>query len=185
MEKFMIKGFLVGLVIVAFGLITYLAIHLGTFKEVVIKEDVKPEIYLLYTEHRGSYYLISEKITAVEAAAKAAGLDCARTFGLYLDDPAQVDEDRLQSQGGCISAKPFPPTLAQFKLKTIAAHRYIIGSFRGSPAIGPWKVYPAVKNYMTAKRLHENGPVMEIYEVDDDHSEILTEYLFPIPDAQP
>lgn len=76
-----------------------------------------------------------------------------------IDDPQQVEQERLRSLGGCIVEKAFetfPPELEQ---KTLPKQFFIRGQFDGSPAIGPYKVYLKAQNLMNRKGASSNGSV--------------------------
>jgi hypothetical protein len=178
----MIKGFLVGLVVAIVLLGVHLFRHLGAFDEVRIDQTVTGPIYILYKERLGPYEKTAEAIDQVEKLARRKGLDCRRTFGEYLDRPGEVDEDRLRSRAGCVSDKPFPATadvgIADLKSDVIPAGHFVTAFFSGSPAIGPWKVYRKVQQYIFTNRLVETGETIEIYSLQDDA--ISTQYLFPL-----
>src|ERR1044072_6020410 len=123
----MLKGFLAGLAFAIIALIIYLGFHVGAIKSVDITEGDRPAMYVLYQEHVGPYYKISQKIAYVEQEAKRMGFDCQKTFGEYFDDPDDVEESRLRSRGGCVSAKPYVNVPEKFKTDMIPAQKYVIG----------------------------------------------------------
>lgn len=174
----MIKGFLTGVLGVVVISSVYLCVHLGAFEPVDIDEEVRGPLYVLYSDHQGAYYQISEVISRVEGAAKLAGAACAKTFGEYFDDPSVVEEDRLRSRGGCIATEPFGKTPEGLHTDQIPDSRYVVAHFSGSPAIGPWKVYTKVHRYLLHHRLKAVEETIEIYSLHDN--EITTEYLFPL-----
>jgi hypothetical protein len=114
----------------------------------------------------------------LEQQARENRLDCAQTFGEFFDNPKEVDEDRLRSRGGCISHAPFPNIPDGTETDRIPEQRYVIAHFSGSPAIGPWKVYPKVQAYIESHRLHTTEEAIEVYTPKDDSIE--TTYLFPL-----
>jgi len=174
----MIRGFLTGAVIGCFALVTYLAFHLGVFKDVEIKEEVRGPYYVLYQKHTGPYFQISEVITKIEQTVKQASLPCDLTFGEYFDNPKEVDADRLRSRGGCLSRENYSQTPEGLELDHLPEQRYVVARFSGSPAIGPWKVYPRVQAYLEERRLHAMEESIEIYDLKND--KLTTEYLFPL-----
>lgn len=174
----MIRGFITGSLIAIVITVVYLILHLGFFKPVEIGEDTKGPFFVLFQQHRGAYYKISEVIMKLEQQARENRLDCAQTFGEFFDNPKEVDEDRLRSRGGCISHAPFPNTPDGTETDRIPEQRYVIAHFSGSPAIGPWKVYPKVQAYIESHRLHTTAEAIEVYTPKDDSIE--TTYLFPL-----
>lgn len=174
----MIRGFVLGGVLFILAFSGYLAHHLGFFQPVAVAEAVRGPYYVLFQNHMGAYYKISETISSVEAAAKAAGLDCRRTFGEYFDDPRVVEEDRLRARGGCLSDQPYAQAPKGLILDTIAQQQVLAANFAGSPAIGPYKVYTEVERYRNRHRLPGGAHAIEIYMIVGDS--IATEYLFPL-----
>lgn len=174
----MLKGFLLGSVIAISYFVFYLISHLGLFRPVQFTEESRASYFVIFKEHTGSYNQVSEVISNVEREIKSKKLDCAKTFGQYLDDPNLTDEDRLRSWGGCISDHPYPDGIPDFRTAEFPAQKYFVAHFDGSPAVGPWKVYGNAKREMDQRRLTPRGETIEIYTLGG--SSISTEYLFPL-----
>ena len=172
----MIKTFFLSVVIFVVGLGLYLFFYLGAYKGVEIEVANRGPLHLLYKAHAGAYHQIGDTIREVETLALAQNWDCRQTFGEYLDNPDNVDQDRLRSRGGCIlTAKPASlPAGYQYEERPTA--KYVVGHFSGSPSIGPFKVYPKVKTYLAEHRLMTTETTIEIYTVDGPR--VATEYLF-------
>jgi DNA gyrase inhibitor GyrI len=174
----MIRGFVTGVLAVVIALAIYLTFHLGLLKSVEINQVSRGPLYLLYRDHRGAYFKISEVIAQVETLAKQNKLSCLQTFGEYFDNPSEVDEDRLRSRGGCISETPYNQAPGDLQIATMPEGKYVVAKFDGSPAVGPWKVYPKVQEYVQNQRLKMKRESFEIYTLNNDS--IATEYLFPM-----
>lgn len=165
--------------IIAFSI--YMYFRLGMNKEVALEAREAGPYKILYVKHTGPYYKIAEKIEYVEKWAKANGIACQKTFGQYIDDPQSVDEDRLQSQGGCI-VESLPADLKlqeEMIVGELPERKYLIGKFNGAPSVGPYTVYPKAFDWIAKNESALEGPIVEIYEIKSD-TEVLTEYLFPI-----
>lgn len=174
----MMKKFFLSVVIFIAGLGTYLFFYLGAYKSVQIEISKRGPLHLLYKPHAGAYHQIGDTIREVETQALAQNLDCTRTFGEYLDNPDSVDQDRLRSRGGCVlTAKP-EHIPAEYQYEERPTLDYVVGHFSGSPAIGPFKVYPKVKTYLQEHRLVTTEATIEIYTVDGPR--VATEYLFAL-----
>jgi hypothetical protein len=174
-----ILRYLVTIVLAFLGLATYLFFYLGVNKPVTVELGERGPFHLLYGNHLGAYHEIGPVISEVEKWARSQHVDCPLTFGEYLDDPNAVDQDRLHSRGGCVlNAKPNVAWPETFSYEERPQGHFAIGHFEGSPAIGPWKVYPKIKDFLDARRLKNNGPVLETYLIRGEH--ITTEYLFPV-----
>jgi AraC family transcriptional regulator len=158
--------------------------RLGAYKPVKIEYSEYPELFLLYKEHMGPYHKINETIEQVEQFATLNHIPCLKTFGEYLDDPRQVEERRLRSNGGCVlnSTMVVDPALlkdTEIKFKHIDRKKYVLATFDGAPSISPIKVYPKVENFISEHKLQNLGTTFEIYSILSS-SEAHTEYLFPV-----
>jgi DNA gyrase inhibitor GyrI len=177
-----IRYILLPLVVAIVVFFSYVLSYLGFFKPVVIDEKEMPAMHLLYKEHNGAYHKIAPVIEEVEHWATENKIDCSKSFGYYLDNPDVVEEDRLRSWGGCVidAGAPLPPHLPEgFKTAELAAHKYVVAVFEGSPAIGPQRVYPRVNDYIEKRRLHAAGPVLEQYVIHSQTS-MTTTYFFAV-----
>jgi len=164
--------------IISFG--SYVAYYLGAYKKVEVSEAMMGPYTLVYMDHVGPYHKIAPVIAKVESWMKDHGHDCSLSFGQYLDNPRQEEEARLKSRGGCL-VKDVPKDLPQdFKVMDLPAQKYVTASFDGSPGIGPIKVYPKANEYIIAKGLNQEGPVMEIYDIHSrtEKASMTTTYLF-------
>lgn len=176
-------GSTLALAIAAAGSLAY---RLGAFKDVQVERRFDGPYFAVSKEHMGAYHKIATIISEVEAWAKANGEPCLLSFGEYFDNPETVDEDRLRSRGGCLTSNDKIKTLASsgqlpvgYSAASIAARDALVANFAGSPAIGPWKVYPKVMADMKTLDLELNGPVLEIYEILSPTSG-RTRYVFPV-----
>jgi AraC family transcriptional regulator len=174
-----IGKFLGALALTAIGLFIYLYFYLGMTKPVKIETGERGPFIMVYKNHMGAYHYIGPVIAAVEKWAADNNLRCELTFGEYIDDPASVDQDRLRSRGGCIfSVKPPVPLPEGFVAEDRPKQRFVIGTFEGSPSVGPFKVYPKVQDYIQTRRLKQSGAVIETYLIRGE--KVTTEFLFPL-----
>jgi AraC family transcriptional regulator len=182
----MLKHTLIALFIGLVSFIVYLMIHLGVWKNPEISmQDTKPR-KLLAKNHLGAYHKINPIIQSVESFAKKFEVTCNETFGEYFDDPTSVSEDRLRSRGGCIvpfetdfiNSKFSAADLKQEELELIELPpaKAVAAVFTGSPAIGPYKVYPKIDRYMQTHKLARKGSVMEVYKINSS-TEMTTTYF--------
>lgn len=177
----MIKWIFLSIVAIGTGLGIYLFLHLGAFKEVTVEAQIFPALHLAYKEHRGPYHEINAPLSDLEILLKKNGITCKKTFGHFLDNPATVDADRLRSHIGCVISKDeqqiVKNSLTVFSTKDIPSKKVIYARFLGSPAIGPMKVYPKVREFADHQRMALMPDVMELYTVQRD-GRVITEYLF-------
>ncbi len=174
------KSLLALVVLTVAGLIAALLFRLGSFKDVVITEGDRGPYKLVFKEHVGAYHKIMPTLEEVEKWAKENGESCKLSFGEFMDDPDKVDEDRLRSIAGCVVDKTWDFVLpAGFGFREYPSRFYVIAEFDGAPSIGPFKVYPKVKDYIAAHAYKMSGPVIEMYEIISDQK-VRTTYLFPV-----
>jgi len=161
-------------------LIVWLVAHLGGFDHVSLEaKDIGP-LRLVYKHHFGAYHKIEPVIEEVEKWAHAHSEPCTQSFGEYIDNPDTVDEDRLNSNGGCIviadwSRKTLPEG---FTYREIPKRLFVVAGFDGAPSIGPIKVYPKAQQFILDQHLKPDGPVIETYETQSEHAG-KTRYFFP------
>ncbi len=166
---------------VIIGFTVYMYFRLGMNKAVTLEVKEAGPFKVLFLKHTGPYFKISEKIEYVEKWAKANGVGCSKTFGQYIDDPKIIDEDRLQSLGGCIIDE-IPKGVSpqeEMIVSELSKRKYLVGSFDGAPSVGPYTVYPKAFDWMAKNGSALDGAIVEIYTVVNE-KEVLTEYLFPI-----
>ena len=174
-----INLFILSILLSLIAMAGYLYIYLGAFKKVDIHLVDKPPFHVVYKTHLGPYHKINSVIQSVEKWAQKHNLPCPETFGEYLDDPNQVPHDRLRSHGGCVMPKirfTLPSDLYQ---RTVNAHSYIEARFSGSPAIGPFIVYPKIKKFAKNQHLTIQSKSFEIYQIYGANK-ITTRYLMPL-----
>ena len=160
----------------SFALVVY--IRLGGFKTVSIEINFFGPKYLIYKNHTGAYYKINSSITEVEKWVQKNGYDCQTTFGEYLSDPEQIQPEYLKSRAGCVIHNIPKQIPSIYHTKKLPKTKSIIAHFKGSPAIGPWKVYPKVKEFIKTKGLTTQQYPIEFYTLKD--KTIQTTYVFPL-----
>lgn len=175
----MIKNVILAIAGALFALVIYLFVYLGVYKSASIGLETRGPLHLLYKTHIGAYYKIDPTIDAVEALAREKKLSYSSTYGEYLDNPQAVDQDRLRANGGCVLDQPLTtPPPEGFHYEDRPAREYVVGTFTGSPAIGPYKVYGKAKSFAAEHGLKLEESTIEIYVVNG--SAVTTTYLFPV-----
>lgn len=175
------KYLALGALVAVLSFVGSLLFKLGVHKDVHLTRLDEGPFRQVYKLHVGPYHKTVSTIVAVEEWAKSAGEKCELSFGEYLDNPKQVDEDRLQSNGGCFvtgdySAAALPK---DFKYREIARRNYIVATFAGSPSIAPYKVYPKALEYFKKEIGRDfTGAVMEVYKIVSE-KEVDTKYYLP------
>lgn len=176
--------------LVSFVLITIvtfalaLMYYLGAFKPVEITFEERGPYHLVYKKHLGAYHKIVPTIEEVERWGAKNNEGCMTTFGEYIDDPKIVDEDRLNSHGGCIVGKSYEGLPEGFIYREQARRSFVTARFEGAPSIGPQKVYPKAESLIKELGMIKDGPVIELYEMVDG-KKLVTHYLFPVKKQTP
>ncbi len=158
---------------------TYLTIKNGVFLPVHLEMKNAGPFLLWGIDHIGPYHEVLPSLQKVEGLASQHGLDCKTTFGEYLDDPNIVEVARLRAFVGCVLTKEPAKISTSARLSERPVRRYVVGTFHGSPALGPYKAYGDAAEFMARRGLHMDGSVIEIYRIGDD-GKMVTEYYFPI-----
>ena len=153
-------------------------IRLGGFQNVSIEASFFGPKYLIYKNHTGAYHKINSSIIEVEKWARENGYDCQTTFGEYLSDPEKIQTQYLKSHAGCV-VNYIPKKIPSiYHVKKLTKTKSVIAYFNGSPAIGPWKVYPKVKKFIKTKGLVTKKYHIELYTLKD--KKLQTTYIFPL-----
>jgi len=177
------KWILVFIAALLSGLAIHLYLHLGFTEEVNVLGLKKISFHLFAKRHVGAYYQINATISEVEKWAINNDIPCKATFGYYLDNPKTTDEDRLRSEGGCIvntnTEKSHKKNQKDFSFIDLPENQYLVLKFTGSPAIGPYKVYPKANKWMSKNAMIVSGPILEEYVIDGPNN-LTTTYYFPV-----
>lgn len=154
---------------IAFGLAIFgsggALFYLGVFKQPVLQKLTTPGYRLVYVNHIGPYNEIKDIFKAVEARLQAAKIAPGAAAAQFLDDPGTVDADQLRSKVGYLISdqERSPDELNEDRL---VPQEVIQATFDGSPVIGSYKAYPAMKEWSVENHYQLNLPSFEIYYAD-------------------
>jgi len=172
--KFGRKGIMaIIIVLIILGILTAVLGFFGCFYKINLK-----------TENTGGEILIYENVTgAYNQASKISNkvyyellnnykIETFKGFGIYYDNPKNVEQNKLRSEVGCIGENIDIKTLEKikehFQVKKLPIDNYLVAEFpfKGFPSIiiGMIKVYPIMEKYIVENGF-EDGPIMEIYDV--------------------
>ena len=104
------------------------------------------------------------------------GIETFKGFGIYYDNPKEVEKSKLRSEIGCIIDDKDSPKLAKIteglNIKTLPERSYLVAEFpsKGKLSIlcGILKVYPAIEKFVEEKHYKKEGAIMEIYDVPNN-----------------
>jgi len=144
----------------------------GLFASVKISEQTAGPYTLVYTKHIGDYKNVAPVMDSLYSDLKDNyGMEPPKGFGLYYDNPRDVDKEELRSIVGCILDDGGDGNLVKVQ------ERYSIGEYpesksvvvefpyKGSMSImvGMMRVYPKLNKYF-AENDYSQTPIMEIYD---------------------
>lgn len=177
----MVKWSILAVLGVFISIGTFLFFRLGVYKSVKLEQVENVELRLLYKSYQGPYHKILSTIQDIEALAKTKDIPCTKTFGEFLDDPKTKEENNLQANAGCFLE--LDPVKTEFgenvHYRKDPPGKYLKATFEGSPAIGPFKVYPKALDWFQKEDRTFSVRVIEVYQINEDQS-MLTEYYFPL-----
>lgn len=148
--------------------------YLGMFRTVSIQQTIAPAYWIAYLPHTGPYNEIDETIAQVKRNLAEANITTTSPCALLLDDPSIVSKDRLRSKVGVLISDggDVPGTV---QVEQIAPRKILQASFDGSPMIGSYKAYSAMKQWGKDRGYSLSLPALEIY-----HENGIVEYQLPI-----
>ncbi len=149
-------------------IILYTIWNIGLLLPVTVEQTQTPTLYLVYESHTGPYHELMPIFEKIEKALSNKKISCSKTFGLYFDNPDQVEADRLKSEIGCIVDKPVTEELGELQFKELPPFQALKGSFGGAPWLTAFKVYSTLQKESYQRNvILEPTPVLEIYEPNE------------------
>lgn len=94
-------------------------------------------------------------------------------FGIYFDNPKNVEKSKLRSEIGCIVEKRDSSKVLQIEegiqVKTFPVNSYLVTEFpykgKLSVLFSLMKVYPCINKYLKNNGYNTHGSIMEIYDM--------------------
>lgn len=164
-----ILGILIAIVVICIGGYAYY----GGFQSIAFTFKEQGGEVLVYEEVIGDYKQSAEYTNKIYyKLLEEDGIETTKGFGLYLDNPKEVETSELRSEIGCIIDNPDSTLIAKlsekYKVKVFPKGNYAFTEFpmkgKLSFLIGIMKVYPALEKFCEEHDIH-GGAVMEIYDV--------------------
>ena len=153
------------------ALITY---YLGAFTTPVIRAATSPALHIAYLEHTGPYDEIDPFIEKVAEELKKANTRAGTPFALLLDDIGKTPRSQLRAKVGyIINAGDFVP--GGLHEETLPPRDVVLATFEGSPLVGSYKSYEAMKDWAVFHGYGLRLPALEIF-----HSNGVLEYQLGI-----
>lgn len=139
--------------------------YLGTFRQPALEKVMTPGYRMVYVNNTGPYSEIKYVFKEIEARLKGANITFIAASALFLDDPSMVASDKLRSKVGYLinDHERSPP---DFNDERLLSQEVIQATFDGSPLIGSYKAYTAMRQWSADNHYQLNLPSLEIYYPD-------------------
>jgi len=171
-------------VIIAIGVIILLIVlsRYGLFASVNISEKNVGPYLLVYEKHIGDYKNVGPVMDKLYYNLKDNyGMETTKGFGLYYDNPQEVDKDKLRSIVGCIiegkSIDDLKKVSEKYSVKEYPSSKSVVAQFpfKGKMSIimGVFKVYPKLNKYIKEKN-YDKTPIMELYDQPNERIEYIS-----------
>jgi effector-binding domain-containing protein len=149
-------------------------IYFGGFAKIELQIAETGGETLVFEEITGDYKqsaVVMDKI--YHDLLEKEDIETYRGFGIYYDNPKEVEIDKLRADAGCILEdsllKHIPELEGKYNIKTLPTSTYISTEFpfRGklSVLLGILRVYPALQKFAKSNQLDNLGEVVEIYDI--------------------
>jgi hypothetical protein len=147
--------------------------HFGGFAKINIRIEKQGGETLVYENMTGAYSQATKVTMKVyDDLLNNDKIETTKGFGIYYDNPKNVEQSKLRSEIGCIVEDIDNNRVEQLKqryqVKILPDSECIVAEFpfKGGISImlGLLKVYPALNKYIQAYH-YTDGPIMEIYDV--------------------
>jgi len=168
---------IVGILIIVLLLVSAgIWVYYGGLTTIVFSNPQQGGEVLVYKEVVGDYMKSGEISEEVYNDLMAMGVETFIGFGIFYDDPSEVETEKRRSEIGCVLEQKdidkIPEIEKKFKVKTFPVGQYTSTDFpyKGMPSIfvGMIQVYRAIDRIKKDKHeLYKEGPIMELYNMKD------------------
>lgn len=154
-------------------LIVSVMAYYGAFTSAQVSEKETGPYWLVFEKHIGEYKgsaAVMDKI--YNQLLNEDSIETTLGFGLYYDNPQQVEKEKLRCIAGCILQNADSAKVEQLKTKyqirQFPSSKSVVSEFpfKGQMSVifGIFKVYPQIKKYAEEKGF-SMVPTFEIYDV--------------------
>lgn len=157
-------------ILIAIGFYAYY----GGFKKITFDIIEQGGETLVYEDLIGDYRQAGEVSDRVYySLLNNHNIETYKGFGIYYDNPREVEKSKLRSKVGCILEEKDYDKISEleksFNIKTYPYKKYLVTEFpyKGNFSIftGIMRVYPAIHKYIKNNDLKIDGHIMEIYDI--------------------
>lgn len=147
----------------------------GLFSPVNIEEKNAGPYMLVYKKYIGDYKNTGLIMDEIYYDLSGNSVPAKKGFGLYYDNPQEVDKAKLRSIAGCIvegvPVQKLKKLSAKYGVQEYPSSKSVVAEFpykgKVSIVIGVFKVYPKLATYIKEHK-YSQTPVMEIYDQSNE-----------------
>ncbi len=159
----------------------------GLFAPVNIAEKNIGPYLLVYKKHIGDYKNVGQVMDKLYYDLKDNyGIETTKGFGLYYDNPQEVDKEKLRSIVGCIVENKSVDSLNsisdKYGVKEYPSTKSVVAEFpykgKMSIVVGIFKVYPKLSTYIKEHK-YAQTPIMELYDQPNEKIEYISSVDLP------
>jgi hypothetical protein len=183
------KIFKVTVIVIAVIFIILLLVlsRYGLFASVNVSEKVVGPYLLIYKKHIGDYKNVGPVMDEMYRDLKNNySMETTKGFGLYYDDPRQVDKAQLRSIVGCIvegkTREDLSKVSSKCDVREYPSSKSVVAEFpykgKISIFIGIMKVYPVLGTYIKEHQYNQT-PIMELYDMPNERIEYISSMNLP------
>jgi hypothetical protein len=177
---------ILGIIVITIAVIAIVCLivlaRYGLFNSVSISEKNVGPYLLVYKTHIGDYKSVGPIIGELNYDLRNNySIETTKGFGLYYDNPQEVDKAKLRSVVGCIvegrSVEDLKKVSIKYGAKEYPSSRSVVAEFpykgKMSILIGIFKVYPKLGSYIK-KHKYPQTPIMELYDQPNKRIEYIS-----------
>jgi len=177
---------ILGIIVIVIAVIAIVSLivlaRYGLFYSVSISEKNVGPYLLVYKAHIGDYKSVGPIIGELYYDLKNNySIETTKGFGLYYDNPREVDKAKLRSIVGCIvegrSVEDLKKVSNKYGVKEYPSSKSVVAEFpykvKMSILIGIFKVYPKLTSYIKEHK-YTQTPIMELYDQPNKRTEYIS-----------
>ena len=179
---------IIGIIIVLVVIVLLIVLsRYGLFASVKIAEKNVGPYLLVYKKYIGDYKNVGQVMDKLYYDLKDNyGIDTTKGFGLYYDNPQEVDKEKLRSIVGCIvedkSVNDLNSISSKYGVKEYPSSKSVVAEFpykgKMSIILGIFKVYPKLSTYIEEHK-YAQMPIMELYDQPNEKIEYISSVNLP------
>lgn len=168
--------------VVLVGIPVLILTQYGLLAQVNVSERNMGPYLLVYQKHIGAYNKVGPIMDKLYYDLKDNfAIETTRGFGLYYDNPQEIEKEKLRCIVGCIVENRTIDDLKQvadkYGVKEYPSSQSVVAEFpykgQMSILIGVFKVYPKLTTFLNENQ-YTNTPVMELYDRPNEKIEYIS-----------